>query len=286
MIAFAFLVAATSHSNFPSDATPLKVGTSLNATVEANGWRYFYSQAEKDDESIMFEIVAQTTLPTALAVYVTDGYIQQLDGAPSQSDTFRGPASGTAALDSDTVSHIGNGSTRHYYVYVGQCYLMKGSQYLVSVLGASSTFVPFSISAIRKKAKLGIPSRVQLENRPFVGTVCDNKYIHHFWDVPAMPHRGALELTFRKKAGELDAFYVRHERCAGPIGTNLVETRLFGRGLATSKIQLPSADADLAAGRYYVTVRGAVEFCGDYEITLTNLTLPTSTLASGGVARG
>lgn len=81
-----------------------------------------------------------------------------------------------------------------------------------------------------------------------------------------------MEMVVRKMSGELDAFYVRHERCPGPKGSSLAEVSLFGHGLSSGTVRLPTATTPFQPGRYYVSVKGATEMCGSYQITTRALT--------------
>lgn len=45
------------------------------------------------------------------------------------------------------------------------------------------------------------------------------------------------------------------------------------RSLWTEKYTLPSAQQELKAGRYYVTVKGSAELCGEYAISVRNESL-------------
>ena len=45
--------------------------------------------------------------------------------------------------------------------------------------------------------------------------------LHFFYEVESSLRTGGAHSSFRKTAGELDCFYMRHEKCAGPIGSNL-----------------------------------------------------------------
>ena len=45
------------------------------------------------------------------------------------------------------------------------------------------------------------------------------------------------------------------------------------RSLWTEKYTLPSAQQELKAGRYYVTVKGSAELCGEYAINVRNESL-------------
>ena len=75
-------------------------------------------------------------------------------------------------------------------------------------------------------------------------------------------------------SGELDAFYVRYERCAvsSSSGMNDAAGKLFGHGLSSGEVKLPNTVTSLRKGRYYISVRGWAEMCGEYNITVANQT--------------
>ena len=245
-----------------SEPQTLPLGASIAGMVRAGHWAHFATKADNDDESIEFEVVAHSPLPTAIGVYAADGLAHQVSAQGTLQPTA--DLLGGQAIDSDTVSRIGNSTHRHFHVYISQCYMLVGSQYVVSIHGSSGIDVPFTVLAHRRKAKL-VGAEV-------ADKVCDGKYAHHFWELPTVPHKGGVEVTVRKTSGELEAFYVRHERCAGPSGANIAERGLMGHGLSQGSVTLPSLDHELLAGRYYVSIRGSVDMCGSYSISLRNLT--------------
>ena len=265
--------AAAEDAPLASGATQIALGGSVTGSVKQGEWVDYFVRADNGDEAIHFKVVATTKLPTALSVYAIDGFVQGYDssGAPLLTDALHGSdalaASSAAAIDADTVSRLGDDKTKEYHVYISQCYLQVGAAYFLSIRGVSASEVSFTAYANRKTAKLAT-----MDGTEVIDTVCDGKYLHHFWDLPTVPAVGGVQLSVSKRSGELEAFYLRHERCAGASGSNVAESTLSGHGLSSGTVTLPSMDLALEAGRYYVSVRGSADMCGTYAITLRNLT--------------
>ena len=72
--------------------------------------------------------------------------------------------------------------------------------------------------------------------------------------------------------GDLDSAFVRYERCAGLAGANLAQVKLEGHGTPSGSIVLPQNSQPMEAGRYYVSIKGKPEICGDYRIHVDTLT--------------
>lgn len=247
----------------PTKPTPLALGGSVRGSVATGTWINYITTADSDDQAIAFHVVAESTVPTALEIYVYDNdyAIRKLDGVAL------GPSPATA-IDADTASTYGNGTVRHFYAYVAQCYLMVNQAYTLMVKGNLRPSVAFTVYATRVQARLDYAP----DNKR-TGSVCDGRYMHYFWDLPVAPTHGGIEVAVRKTSGELDSFYLRKERCAGVSGTSIGGGNLFGHGLSGASTKLPTEETVLDAGRYYVSVRGAAAYCGDYEIRLRNLTV-------------
>jgi len=277
-----------------SSTTRLSADTLVEATVASGSWTDFYYIAENEGDSLAFELSAASSNPTALGVYVYDGSMPQIGGPNADrcvvcepnSNGDREPQStvevtpvtalhpegaptSSASVDSDVVSHIGNTTHRRYFAYVGECYHMVGSVYYLSVYGQTASTVSFTVSVNR------VPSALTLSNSasgPSVtGTVCDGKYMHYFFDVDAV-HAGGLLTSVRKTSGELNAFYLRAETCAGTgTGDLYGPINLRGYGTSVANVRMPSpTHANL--GRYYVTIRGSDDMCGEYNLMVRNLT--------------
>jgi len=258
----------------PASYTQLTFGSWAQGVVNAGDWMDFYVVAESDEASIEFEVVADTGSPAAVSIFVTDAGVPTMDsrGAPflSSSTVLHDPeaqrASGrnAAALDSDYVSRIGNQTHRHFYGYVSHCYAQKGYYYFLSVYGQSFSTTAFEARAVSTSAALPLGETK--------GQVCDGKYAHHYIDVSSHVHSGGLEFKVAKTSGALENWGIRLNKCGGFDRDNLYSFNLFGHGLATDSKTLPNADTSLDAGRYHVTIRGSLDLCGLYTITITNLT--------------
>ena len=135
----------------------------------------------------------------------------------------------------------------------------------------------YKITAMRVAARIPLNGTVS-------GSLCDNRYLHYFWELPATPTLAGVRTTLRKTSGELDAFFMRYERCAGPIGTNLERVSVDGHGVASRSVALPRLGEELTAGRYYVSVKGQPELCGSYEISPMLVAISDMTLAQRSAA--
>ena len=302
LISASLVASATAQSACCPAATPLSFDTPVQATVAPGQWTDFYFVAQNDGDSLAFELSAQSTAPTALGVYVLDGRVADsttpegascrlcTNGAPSAPAAGGGqditsvsslhpthaPAS-AMAIDTDTVSFIGNSTHRNYFVYVGECYHMVGSVYYLSVYGQTADTVTFTATVRRVQSALQIASATN--EVVTSGAVCDGKYMHYYVDWGHVA-AGGMVASVRKTGGELDAFYVRDERCAGAEATHVgaASTNLFGPinlggfGLSEGRAVLPSAGHSLRAGRYYISIRGTVDLCGYFNVAVTNLT--------------
>ena len=225
-------------------------GTVLGA-VRPGGWNDYYVDADDDDANIYFEVIARTKRPDALGVYVFEERLR-----PTTERLNPG-----AFLDYDTSSMIVQNGERKYTVVVGQCYVQKGTRYFLSVNGAADGETTYySVTAVKVGGALPLNGTVQ-------GSLCDQRYLHFFWDLAVSPGAGGVKTTLKKKAGELDCFYLRYEKCAGPVGSNLERLSVEGHGVPARSLVLPKAGEELMAGRYYVSVKGKMEMCGDFEIT-------------------
>jgi len=307
-------------------------GPTLIGVADPGSWHDYYLDTQRFDDdgvSITFEVVAETSNPAGLGIYVFDqsSHSPDSEGVLMSAPPPDGPTTTivhpegkatipttAAAIDNDILSKIGNFTHRTYFAYIGTCYVMAGARYFLSVFGFDSQPVPFWVRALRVDMQLVLPPYVSspaiLDNhtsndtfRPsncsnasmpdgwcgsqaavMYGSVCDGKYMHHFFDLKTVPPSGGIEIRVQKTSGELEGFYVRYERCAGPEGQapatnsssgNMFHINLFGHGLSYGNVKIPNERDDLLAGRYYISLRGSVEMCGDYSIIVkeANITL-------------
>jgi len=256
----ALLLAALAAPSVSATAQPAAHATrldlnSLNSTVldtvRPGGWNDYYVVADSDDANIYFEVVAKTTRPDALGVYVFEERLRP-HGERLNPGAF---------LDYDTSSMVVQNGERKFTVVVGQCYVQSGTMYYLSVNGAADGHsTSYSVTAIKVPAALPMNGTIQ-------GSLCDQRYLHFFWELPVAPGAGGVKTTLHKTAGELDCFYLRYENCAGPTGSNMERVGVEGHGVPQKSIVLPRDGNDLLAGRYYISVKGKMEMCGDFEIT-------------------
>ena len=252
------LAPALAQSTAPADpccdasATRLTYGVRAEATVASGAWTDFYYAAETEGDSLVFEVTATSSSPTALAAYVYDGVVADATRTAEQRcvvcgsgvsatapaittvSTFR-PQTGmtlanTAAIDMDVVSHIGNSTHRRFFVYVGECYYMRGSVYYLSIYGQSSGTVSFNVETRRVTSAL-TPGLTSDTSNLVSGSVCDGKYMHYYVDWPVL-HPGGMQAVVRKTSGELHSYSVRKDRCAGPASQNIANVNLLGHGCA------------------------------------------------------
>ena len=231
-----------------ASTTQLAFDTPVASSVGPGAWTDFYIAGQNEGDSLAFEVTALASFPTALSVHVYDGAVADQstpaadrcvlcqDGTPTSNVAITSvsslhptgpPATGQAALDSDHVSHIGNTTHRRYFVYVGECYHMRGSIYYVSVYGPTTSTVHFTIEAKRVQSALAIGTSTAATAT--TGSVCDGKYMHYYVDWPAV-HPGGLQAAVRKTSGELESFAMRYERCAGQRSSNIANVNLLGHG--------------------------------------------------------
>ena len=253
-------------------ADPLTWGEPLEATVEKEQWQDFYVDVAADDANLYFEVVANSASASALGLYVSEGELRP----PAER------LSPGAFLDYDETSMIASGSReepkRKFSVVVSQCYVQPHTKYYLSVRGGKdAAAVSYKITAMRVAARIPLNGTVS-------GSLCDNRYLHYFWELPATPTLAGVRTTLRKTSGELDAFFMRYERCAGPIGTNLERVSVDGHGVASRSVALPRLGEELTAGRYYVSVKGQPELCGSYEISPMLVAISDMTLAQRSAA--
>jgi len=265
------LVALAQPSPASGDATRIDLN-SANSTalgsVRPGGWNDYYVDADDDDSNIYFEVIARTRRPDALGVYVFEERLR-----PTSERLNPG-----AFLDYDTSSMVVQNGERKYTVVVGQCYVQKGTRYYLAVNGAADgELTYYSVTAIKVPGALPLNGTVQ-------GSLCDQRYLHFFWDLAVAPGAGGVKTTLKKSAGELDCFYLRYEKCAGPVGSNLERVSVEGHGVPSRSLVLPRAGQELLAGRYYISVKGKMEMCGDFEIT-TQLLDEQQLAASPAAAR-
>ena len=249
----------------------LEWGVPLEGTVDAGAWHDYYVDAADDDANLYFEVLASSSRADALGLYVSEGELK-----PASERTTPG-----AFLDFDETSMIAHGTgekaRRKFSVAVSQCYVQAHTRYYLSVRGGKAEAVGYTVSAQR------VPARIPL-NGTVSGSLCDNRYLHYFWELPATPTLAGVRTTLRKTSGELDAFFMRYERCAGPIGTNLERVSVDGHGVASRSVALPRLGEELTAGRYYVSVKGQPELCGSYEISPMLVAISDMTLAQRSAA--
>ena len=228
------------------------VNSTVLGSVRPGGWNDYYVDAEDEDANIYFEVVARTKRPDALGVYVFEERLR-----PREERLNPG-----AFLDYDTSSMVVQNGERKYTVVVGQCYVQKGTRYFLGINGvADGEITHYSVTAIKVPGALPINGTVR-------GSLCDSRYLHFFWELAVAPGAGGgIRTTLKKSAGELDSFYVRYEKCAGPVGSNMERLSVEGHGVPSRSLVLPRRGEELVAGRYYISVKGKMEMCGDFEIT-------------------
>jgi hypothetical protein len=220
-------------------------------SVRPGGWNDYYVDADDDDANIYFEVIARSRRPDALGVYLFEERLR-----PHEERLNPG-----AFLDYDTSSMVVQNGERKYTVVVGQCYVQKNTRYYLGINGvADSETTHYSVTAIKVPAALPLNGAVH-------GSLCDSRYLHFYWELSASPGADGVRTTLKKSAGELDSFYMRYEKCAGPIGSNLERLSVEGHGVPSRSLVLPRRGEELLAGRYYISVKGKMEMCGDFEIT-------------------
>ena len=250
-----FLLAVLAAGVRASGETRLELN-SVNSTVfgsvRPGGWNDYYVDADDDDSNIYFEVVARTKRPDALGVYVFEERLR-----PHEERLNPG-----AFLDYDTSSMVVQNGERKYTVVVGQCYVQKGTRYFLGINGvADGETTHYSVTAIKVPGALPLNGTVR-------GSLCDSRYLHFFWELAVAPGAGGgIRTTLKKSAGELDSFYMRYEKCAGPVGSNMERLSVEGHGVPSRSLVLPRRGEELVAGRYYISVKGKMEMCGDFEIT-------------------
>jgi len=297
-IQFVFAYADALNTSTPGAPSYQKLtfGAWTPGIVESGSWVDYYAVAVSDDESIEFEVVAQSGSVAALSIYVNDGDIGPAQLGDSgevttvsvdlhAAEAQRRLGVSAASLDASWVSPIGNETHRHFYASVSPCYAMKGKYYFLSVYGSTWSTVAFQVRATHTSARLIIAPQGSSSTSTFgskSGRVCDGKYAHMFFDLPNRPSHGGISFAVEKRSGALDEWYLRYERCAGPTG-NLFKGNLFGHGLTTSSYVLPRGDTRLEAGRYYVSVRASLDMCGEFVLVLANLTSSQLALSSDEV---
>ena len=258
----------------------------LRGVLPAGAWYDYYVNATDEDSNIVFTVNATSEYANALGIYVSDPpSTEELPDANTRSSLSPGDY-----LDYDTTSMIVVDGVRHYSVVVGQCYVRKGQLYYLSVFGKNAAggpkpSVPFDVSVKR------VPAAIPLTNgsiTKITGSVCDNRYMHYFWEIDSRFQSGGVRTTISKQEGELEAAYMRYEHCAGLAGANMADVGLSGHGSPSGRVTLPMGPKPLEAGRYYVSLRGKQELCGNYEITVEQLnqhqllSSPAATLRAGG----
>ena len=154
-------------------------------------------------------------------------------------------------------------TTPGYYNIISPCFVQRGHTYFFAVQNKHKAAVSITVRALASSPSIAPTSP------PVAGKICDGRYAHHFIDLPAPPasrNMGSLALFVSKTSGQLDGVYVRHEQCPGTPGSS-VHKSLYGHGLGTASVTLPSASEPLLQpGRYYVSVRATAEACGEYTI--------------------
>jgi hypothetical protein len=259
-----------------SPPTALPLGATVRRNVLPNSWADFFLTVAEHSHSLVVEVAATTDSPTGLGVYLLDAWTRETTaaGVPVLSGGFMTdlhaavPSTSAAALDLDTVSRIGNQTHRKYFAYASECYLTPGDYYWLRIHGAGLQTVHFEATA------RAVASQLPLTNgtASVSGAVCDGKVMHHFFDFLEATAGGGVEVRVAVTRGELDTFHVRYERCAGAVEHDLVRRTLSGPGLPSASATLPAETVELAPGRYYVSVRGVAELCGEYAITVRTLT--------------
>jgi len=256
-------------------------GTPLRGLLPAGAWADYFVVANDEDSNIVFKVNATSEYANALGIYVSEDL-------PSTERTreANGVWSVGQFLDFDTTSMIVVDGIRHYSVVIGQCYVRAGQTYYLSVFGKNvaggpKPSVPYNV-AVEK-----VPALIPM-NGTVSGNVCDNRYMHYYWELDSSFTSGGVRTTVSKQEGELDSAFMRYEKCAGLAGANLASVELSGHGQPSGSVTLPQGPTPLEAGRYYVSIKGQQELCGQYQISATQinqqalLSSPAPTLRSGG----
>jgi len=308
--------ASSSCAGQAVDATPLTFGRTVEGHLQSGGSHQdFYVLAADDTHGISFEVEVNTNVAGGVSMYVLDAALNGVtcsnmesstpDGAFPAAEGHRVPyATGGAlhpagvpftealqanALDSMPSSRIykEDYKTLQFYGYISPCYILPGNFYFVRLYGNTvlTTAVGFRLTAYATEASITL---AQSGSGSTTGSVCDGKWVHHYfdyhgvqdpadgvWDYTAVAGSGHLKIEVKKESGELHDFFVRKESCStGQDGeTNAVGSKnLRGFGRTTQSLTLGTAKA----GRYYVSLRGEVDLCGQYSINVHNVSAAES----------
>jgi len=278
------------------NVTKLTPGVAVRSVVDNTTSSVdFFLLATDDRDSLAIEMSAGDRL----SLYVIDGGVASephpwVDGTSLLSEIETVPfstAMQATALDADTSSRLVEASAtadvRRYYGYVSTCYILPGSKYFVRVHSPAQLreAAPFSLTVKTVRSEILLtrsapPTKVDAtpgQRGNASGAVCDGKWMHHFFDLGGTHVNGAwhyamsqptgsrVHVSVRKASGELTRFYVRYEQCAtGSDADADVETgrSLLGFGRSIETVELPTAKA----GRYYVSIQGTVDLCGEYTV--------------------
>lgn len=242
-------------------------------------WQDYSVVADDDNYNLVFQVNATSDYANAIGIYLSSSEF----GLPPLAER----SEPSQFLDFDATSMIVIDGIRQYSIALSQCYIRRGATYYLSVFGKNvvgtkdKPAVPYTI-AVKK-----VPSAIPMNSTVF-GQVCDGQYMHYYWDIDTSFTSGGIRTFVSKTEGDLDSAFVRYERCAGLAGANLATVKLEGHGTPSGSIVLPQNSQPMEAGRYYVSVKGKPEICGDYRIhvdTLTQVQLlasPAASLRSGG----
>jgi len=232
---------------------------SISGSIPPAEWKDYLVVMDDEDSNLVFQVNATTEYANGLGIYISEDLPPLADRlSPGQF------------LDFDAQSVIVVNGIRQYSVALAQCYVRRGQTYYLSVFGknvvgsVTKPAVPYTI-AVKK-----VPARIPL-NGTVTGTVCDGHYMHHFWEIDSSFASGGVRTYVAKQEGELDAAYMRYERCAGLAGANLATVQLEGHGSPSGTVVLPQGATPLEAGRYYVSIKGKPEICGDYTIQASQI---------------
>lgn len=252
-------------------------GKSLSGTVPPAEWRDYFFLADDDDYNLVFQVNASSDYANAIGIYVSEE-LPPLDDRllPGQF------------LDFDAYSMIVIDGVRQYSIALAQCYIRKGQTYYLSIFGKNVVGSAVKPTVAYTASVQKVPARIPL-NSTVSGSVCDGHYMHYYWELDSVPQSGGVSTFVGKTEGDLDAAYMRYEQCAGLASANLASIPLEGHGTPSGTIVLPQGSRPLDAGRYYVSVKGKPEICGDYSISATKISQaqllesPASTWRRGGM---
>ena len=224
-----------------------------------------------EESSVDFEVTADGASGgmTPIEVYVKDAGLALMGGPQSAPVPLSRPSQKADALAAATVPCLRNATHAIFYVSVPSTYHIGGTSYRLMLKGMTTAI--FEVAA-------KISSAAMTHDQGVTGWVGEQQFAHHFIDVLEKPHdMHGLEFRAETLRGVLGAWSVSAEQAAPPsdsdIGLSAWQGRLGGvpGGQATGSQILPSSTMDLSIGRYYVSVQGVKDYCGEYLITVRNV---------------